>query len=394
MRLRRIFIIMALIGVILLVGCARRVSQPLFPRAESLSLVNPADIDFADDLDFASLDSAIERSLHYFDGSGRNNVYHIADKLVAAQQMKESLLAFRQIIKDDNNLVDKKKKIRQSFDIYRAKGLDGRGAVLFTGYYEPLLAGSLTPTEEYKYPLYMPPPDLIAKKMSRTEAKMERLSGGEAVPYFSRWEIDAGKVLQGKGLELVWVSDPVDLFFLHIQGSGKIRMTDGALVTVSATQSNGRPFRSVTRYMLDKGIIIGRDASYHNVKRLLKRKNEHDLYSILAYNERYIFFRFVEKDPIGSLGEPVTPGRTIATDPDMFPEGALAFINLSKYVLDQDGNITNQRVSFSRFVLNQDKGSAIKGPGRVDLFCGFGDNAESIAGTLKEKGELYFLVKK
>jgi membrane-bound lytic murein transglycosylase A len=393
MKFWRSFFILILIALVI-VGCARKVPRISTPSGVTLSPVSAADIDFADDLDVASLDLAIERSLHYFDSSGRNNVYRIADRLISTQQMKESLLAFRQIIKDGGNPADKKKMINQKFNIYRAKGQDGSGGVLFTGYYEPLLEGSLTPTAKYKYPLYMPPPNLLAKKMSQQGAKIERFNGSEPASYYSRWEIDADKVLQGKGLELVWVSDPVDLFFLHIQGSGKIKLEDGKMVTVSATLSNGRPFRSVTKYMLERGIISGRDSSYHNVKRILKGKSDHDLYTILGYNERYIFFRFVDKDPIGSLGEPVTPGRTIATDPDAFPEGALAFIRLSKHVLDQEGNLTNQRVSFSRFVLNQDKGSAIKGPGRVDLFCGFGENAESIAGTLKEKGELYFLIKK
>jgi membrane-bound lytic murein transglycosylase A len=146
--------------------------------------------------------------------------------------------------------------------------------------------------------------------------------------------------------------------------------------------------------MLDTGKISGNEASVRNVKRFLRTKPEQELYEILGYNESYIFFRFVDKDPIGALGEPVTPGRSIATDPDMFPQGALAFIRLRKPVFDQEGNLTSQRTSFSRFVLNQDKGSAIKGPGRVDLFCGYGADAETMATSLKEKGELYFLIKK
>jgi len=113
----------------------------------------------------------------------------------------------------------------------------------------------------------------------------------------------------------------------------------------------------------------------------------------LSYNERYIFFRFVESEPVGSLGQPVTPHRSIATDPAYFPQGALAFIRLRKPVLDEDYRVV-RRVEFSRFVLNQDKGSAIRGPGRVDLFCGFGPEAQAIAGSLKEKGELFFLLLK
>ena len=219
------------------------------------------------------------------------------------------------------------------------------------------------------------------------------MRGDEFIPYFSRKEIDVCGVLRGKNLELVWAADPVDLFFLHIQGSGKIKLEDGELLTVSYAQNNGRPFRSVTQNMLDRNKINKGDASYRNFKAWLKGKSDQELYEILSYNERYVFFRFVDKEPLGSLGVPVIKGRSIATDPDYFPEGAVAFIRLRKPVLDAEGNVM-KRVGFSRFVLNQDKGDAIKGPGRVDLFCGFGANTEATAGTLKEKGELYLLIKK
>jgi membrane-bound lytic murein transglycosylase A len=216
------------------------------------------------------------------------------------------------------------------------------------------------------------------KAISKNETKISRMKNGEAVPYYTRREIDVEGVLKGRGLELAWVADPVELFTLHIQGSGKIKLEDGRILTVSYAQNNGRPFRIIT---------------YRTVKNFLKSKKEQELFEILSYNERYIFFRFVDKEPLGSLGQPVTPDRSIATDPDYFPQGALALIRLRKPVFDAEGNI-KERVPFSRFVLNQDKGSAIKGPGRVDLFCGFGANAQSTAGSLKEKGELYFLIKK
>jgi membrane-bound lytic murein transglycosylase A len=366
--------------VILVAGCGRTLSRFSLPSAEPLSLISAEDIEFADDLDVDSLKLALERSIHYYDGAGRNNVYRLAGRLVGAQQMKESLLTFRQIINDGGSLAEKKKQIIRDFDVYRAAGQDGNGGVLFTGYYVPLLEGSLTRTEKYKYPLYKSPPELMDKKNS------------QSVYYYSRKEIDTEGVLQGKNLEIVWVADPVELFFLHIQGSGEIKLEDNTILTVSALQTNGRPYRSVPSYLLERGIISGRDASNHNIKLFLKEKNEQNLYEILGYNERYIFFHFVEK-PTGSLAEPVTPGRTIATDPEAFPQGALAFIRLSKPVFDDEGNV-KERIKFSRFVLNQDKGSAIKGMGRVDLFCGFGENAEAIAGSLKEKGELYFLIKK
>jgi len=382
-----------IIMLVVLVGCTRVISRITPPPAgEALSPVR-AKIDFADDLDLDSLDLAISRSLSYYNGSGRKLFYPLAERSIDAQLMKETLLNFRQLIKNSHNLEEKSKEINKNFDIYRAMGRDGSGSVLFTGYYEPLLDGSRTPSERYRYPIYRSPPDLIARNISQKEAAI-KWSDAASFQYYSRRDIDIDKVLQGKGLELAWVEDQVDLFFLHIQGSGKIRLENGEIVTVSTTHSNGRPFRSITKHLLDEGIIGPHDASYFNVKRFLKGKGEQELKEILSYNERYIFFRFVDKDPIGSLGEPVTAGRSIATDPDFFPPGALAFVRLSKPVLDQNGNCTGQKVSFSRFVLNQDKGSAIKGPDRVDLFCGHGATAESIAGSIKEKGELYFLIKK
>jgi membrane-bound lytic murein transglycosylase A len=376
-----------------LAGCVKALPK-IPPRPlELLSLVAASNIDFTDDLDLASLELAIERSVQYYETNGKDRVYRIADRSVDARQLKETLTAFRALMRETANNADLSKKIAEAFDVYRVAGSAEDGGALFTGYYEPLLEGSLTQSEKYKYPLYLVPDDLIVKRLAPNENKIGRMQGDEFVPYFSRKEIDVCGVLQGKNLELIWVADPVDLFFLHVQGSGKIKLEDETLLTVSFAQTNGRPFRSVTRFMLDKGKIKSTEASYRNVKAILKEKQEQERYEILSYNESYIFFHFVDKEPLGSLGQPVTQGRSIATDPDYFPEGALAFIRLRKPVFDAEGNV-KERVNFSRFVLSQDKGSAIKGPGRVDLFCGFGANAEVTAGTLKEKGELYLLLKK
>jgi membrane-bound lytic murein transglycosylase A len=372
------FLLIVLI-ILSLAACTRTVSRMYATPEDALVVVSEEQIDLNDDLDYAFLDLAIDRSIRYYEGSGQKRVYRIADKLIGAKQMKDSLIAFRKIIKNDASVEDKNNQIRQEFDIYRAAGDDEHGGVLFTGYYEPLLEGSFNPTEKYKYPLYKPPPELAVKSASKSQTKANQMKNGESSPpYHTRREIDVEGVLKGRGLELLWVDDPIALFSLHIQGSGKIKLEDGRLLTVSYAQNNGRPFRVINN---------------RTVKNFLKNKPEQELFEILSYNERYIFFRFVDKEPVGSLGQPVTPNRSIATDTDYFPQGALAFIRLRKPVFDAEGNIS-QRVPFSRFVLSQDKGSAIKGPGRVDLFCGFGENAEATAGSLKEKGELFFLLKK
>ncbi len=386
-------LIQLILVTICFAGCVKALpkipSGPPEKPLVSLFLVSASDINFTDDLDLDSLQLAIDRSIQYYETNGRDKVYLIADRPpVDAAKLKETLIAFGEVLRHSEKPDDLNRNIAADFDIYMVAGADADRRTLFTGYYEPLLEGSLTKSEKYKYPLYRVPGDLI-----KNENRIGRSEGGEFVPYYNRKEIDVDGVLRGKNLELVWVADPVDLFFLHVQGSGKIKLPDETLLTVSFAQTNGRPFRSVTRFMLDHGKIKSGETSYRNVKALLKGKQEQQLYEILSYNESYIFFRFVDKDPLGSLGVPVTEGRSIATDPDYFPGGALAFIRLKKPVFDAAGNIS-QRISFSRFVLSQDKGSAIKGPGRVDLFCGFGGKAEATAGTLKEKGELYLLIKK
>jgi membrane-bound lytic murein transglycosylase A len=191
---------------------------------------------------------------------------------------------------------------------------------------------------------------------------------------------------------MVWVDDPFELFQLHIQGSGKIRLPDGQIISVSFAQSNGRPFKSISRFLLDHGRIAGRDMAYQNIKNYL-REHPEECAEIFNFNERYIFFQRVENGPMGALQISVTSGRSIATDPDFFPKGALAFMKAQKPQLDPGGKV-QAWVPFSRFVLNQDAGAAIKGPGRIDLFYGDGPEAEQLAGSLKEKGILYFLVKK
>ena len=396
------FLQIALIAAIFS-GCMRAVPEipsppPFSPQPEVISLkhlelVDASQIEFADDLDYSLLEAAIERSINYYNKAGRDKIYQISGKQVNAAKFKETLIAFNEVIRQPLTAGELKQRIAADFDVYLVGSIEKHGKALFTGYYEPLLEGSLSPSQKYRYPIYRPPQDLVTRPSATGEASIGRIKDEEFVPYFSRAEIDVEGVLRGQGLELIWVDDPMELFSLHIQGSGKIRLEDGTLLTVTYAQNNGRPFRSVTRYMLDAGLISGSEASYRNFKKLMRQKSDTELFENISYNERYIFFRFTDGEPVGSLGEPVTADRTIATDPVHFPEGALAFIRLRKPFFDEQGNIV-RRVPFSRFVLSQDKGAAIKGPGRVDLFCGFGEKAMATAGSLKENGELYLLIKK
>jgi membrane-bound lytic murein transglycosylase A len=369
--------------ILFISGCALKPGQSIWgtPSPPLLKLAEEDIPLLDDDLDMASLETAISRSLQYLDRSADER-YRFGDCEYTAADVRESLLDFRTIVRasDTNDL--KMKRIREGFDVYKAAGSDGEGSVVFTGYFEPVLNGSLTETERYKYPVYSPPADLLAKSPGRVVTS----------PYLSREEIDGKQALANQGLEIAWVDDPVALFFLHIQGSGMIRLPDGKVVQVSFARHNNRPFRGIGKYMMEKGILQAKDMSDQAIKKYL-REHPDGQAEIFNHNERYIFFRIVNNGPVGALGVTVTGGRTIAIDPEIYPKAGISFIRLRKPVFDQEGR-RNGWVPFSRFVLSQDAGAAIKGPGRIDLFCGGGDSAEVIASSLKEKGELYFLVKK
>lgn len=350
-----------------------------------------------DDLDLPSLETAIARSLQYYERI-RAPFLYFGNREIAVSELKASLAVFREIVQSGEPNDIKLRRIQDRFDFILSPGQDGRGTVIFTGYYVPVLEGSRIRTARYRYPLYRKPDDLIVRNHGKqsdrngTNQMIGRMERGEFVPYYTRDEIDRRGVLSGRRLEFIWVDDPIALFGLHVQGSGKIRLPDGRVVVVSYAQSNGRPFKSLSRALIEKGKMIAQDVSYPRVQQYL-RENPLELSELFSCNERYIFFREVERKPLGSLEVPVTSGRTIATDPDAYPKGALALIKTRKPVFNAGGQISGW-VPFSRFVLNQDMGTAIRGPGRADLFCGEGPDAERLAGSFNEKGEIYLLIRR
>jgi len=250
----KIFFFLMLTTVLVFTGCARRATyEPKAPLPDDpLAAMETSGPGFIDDLDKETLVLAIERSLRYYDGRGRNRTFNLADRSVGAKEMKDTLVAFREVVQSDASVEQKKKRIEEAFIMLKATGENGDGSILFTGYYEPLLEGSLKRTDKYRYPLYRPPPDLVMEKAPNNKMKISRTVNGRKVSYYTRREIDVGGVLRGRGLELVWVSDPVELNTLHTQGSGKIKLEDGRILTVSYAQNNGRPFSSVAHSMLSK----------------------------------------------------------------------------------------------------------------------------------------------
>lgn len=368
----------------------RQIASRAMPQPSSLlELVTSASIPpLTDDLDVPSLSLAIERSLQYFSRFNDTDVYYLGTRRCTVGEMEETLKAFRDIVTGDESDQKKEKKIRDNFDFYKSTGDDKKGRVVFTGYYEPMLSGSLEKTAKYRYPLYAVPPETVVLNSGKFVGRMVQ---GKILPHYKRAEIDSDKSLAGRNLEIIWIDDFVEVFFLQIQGSGKVRLPDGKVLQIGYAQSNGYPYRSISKYMVEKGMLSVSDISLQSIKRYL-RKHPDEVEQVFNYNDRYVFFRRLDKGPVGSLGIPVTAERTIASDPEVFPKGALAFIRTRKPLLDKREVV--QWITFSRFVLNQDAGADINGAGRIDLFCGSGEEAKDIAGRLKESGELFFLIKK
>ncbi len=389
----------ALLAAALLLTLLPACRRPAVAPAPPLTRVAPAAWPrLADDLDRRSLIAACDRSLSYLRRRDPGATVAWGNGRIAAARMAASVAAFRELIAAGTSGADLTRALKRRFDLYRAAGTDGRGRVVFTAYYEPEVAGSLTRSRDYPVPLYRPPEDLITVDLGlfrdtyRGRTLRGRLAGHRLVPYLDRAAIEAG-ALAGRGLEICWLRDPVDAFFLQIEGSGRLRLPDGTTRHINYAGANGRPYRSIGKILIEAGELDAESISMQQVKQWL-RDHPKRAAALLAANPSYVFFHLADDGPFGNLGEPLTPGRSIATDPALFPKGGLAFITSERPVLTADGTAVAGWRPLSRFTLNQDTGGAIRGPGRVDLFWGSGDRAAVAAGHLHHEGRLYWLLLK
>ena len=347
-----------------------------------------------DDLAYDSLAPAIDRSVHYLRQLPQEKIFALCGEEYSVGWLIESLLAFKQIVAENPSPQALTAILKKEFTLCQAKGSGAGHRMFLTGYFEPLFKASLAPTATYRYPLYRKPLDLVSNpKANGGEKETGRMEDGVLIPYFTRAEIEKGQLLAGQ--ELVYLADPVDAFILHVQGSGRIQLADGSLRRVQFAAKNGREYRSIGKLLLEKGVMRKEEATMPRIVRYLK-EHPGEQEAILHYNDSFVFFRWGDDGavgPMGCLGEPLTPGRSVALDQECFPPGGLAFLTTRKPRVNAAGEIVGWE-PLSRFVVNQDSGSAITGPGRLDLFWGAGPYAEAAAGNMKHPGVLYFLVKK
>ena len=367
-------------------GCAARLSQGVTtPRLEL-----PA----VDDVD--SLRAAVHYSIEYLQKLPPERVVGEQPRQFTAREILDSLRAFDSLLDDWRCAECFAREINDHFEFVPSSSDPAQSQVLFTGYYQVVIDGSLVPTEQFRFPIYAKPADLItAEKVTlapqaTVEKVIGRAEGEQFLPYYTRRQIDQEGLLRGHGLEIAWVADPIDLFFLHIQGSGIIRLPNGERLSVGYAAQNGQPYRSIGRLLIDAGKASKEQMSMQWLRRYL---NDHPeaRSDIFAYNESYVFFRVNTSGSLGSLEVPVTEGRSVATDSRLFPKGALALIQTEIPIIDGAGQLAGWR-PITRFVLNQDTGGAIRGLQRADIFFGTGSEAEGMAGYMNRPGKMFFLV--
>ncbi len=382
---------------------------------------------FADpaDFDLSALSLALERNLDYLRKlpEDREIDYGVAKvkagKVFLVQTELLTFLKQNPDFPEIKRFLQTKFKLLESVSANLLPWLRDEEPVLFTGYYVPTLNGSLEPDARYRFPLYKKPGDLVAVDLGKfnlklqvqrlwpwlaglpfgpqlAELKFPTLRGrlqknGKVVPYYSRAEIDYDDKLKGRNLELLWVDDEIDRFFLQIQGSGLVRLENGDTVMLGYSAVNGQPYRSIGGWLIRQGLLTRAEVSMPVIRAWLKTHPERRE-EVFKVNPSYVFFRKL-KIPValGCYQVPVTAYHSIATDRKVFPGGALALVVTERPIFSSTGDLTGWR-RYQQLVFNQDTGGAIKGPFRVDIYCGDDQAAEQMAGVMKQPGRLYFFV--
>ncbi|MEO8158029.1 MAG: MltA domain-containing protein [Betaproteobacteria bacterium] len=276
-----------------------------------------------------------------------------------------------------------------AFAPWLVRNADGGSEGLVTGYYEPLLHGSRIFGRNYRYPVYGVPDDLLVIDLADSNPDLKgirlrgRLQNSKVVPYYTRAEIERG-LAPVRGKEILWVDDPIELFFLHVQGSGRVRLPGGETVRIGFAEHNGHPYKSIGKLLVERGELAADKASMQGIKQWAA-KHPDKLAALLQQNPAFVFFRELPASPLGPIGAqgvPLTPERSIAVDPMTTPLGLPVFLATTAPLSARPLN---------RLVIAQDTGTAIKGAVRADFFWGFGDDAGQSAGRMRQSGRMWIL---
>ena len=352
----------------------------------------------SDDLNLNGLLEAVETQAAVF-GRAPDTVMQFGPVTKTRREYGEALKGLSSVLSSPVPTDQKLAYLKNHFRFFEYYGGESWGEILLTSYFEPTIRGSLTSTRSLTTPLYKKPTDLVTIPLRSFSERFKdekplkgRLHKDTLVPYYSRAEIDGRQMLRGRNLELVWV-DPIDAFFLQIQGSGTVRLPDGSEIHLTYADKNGHRYEPIGKYL--KSRLAPRKVTMQRIEAALRGMPMEEREQLLFKNPSYVFFHRSNRRALTSLGVPATPGRTIAVDPLFAPKGALAMLTFDKPIfssnhLDGDDPIGTERVS--RIVVDQDTGGAITGTNRVDLFWGRGDEAKKYAGVIQSSARIVYLV--
>jgi membrane-bound lytic murein transglycosylase A len=297
-------------------------------------------------------------------------------------QAAGSVLAFKEILETSTDAATFETALKQTFDIYISRGWNDKGVVLYTGYYSPEFNASLVRTERFKYPLYKRPADLATDSVTGKPLG-RRMPDGSFTPWPTRQEIDSSVMFAGT--ELVWMEDALDAYIVHVNGSAKLTMPDGQVMFIGYNGKTDREYVGLGASMVKAGLIDKNKISLTAIREYYKTDPQTVL-DLMAKNESYVFFMVYDQNkwPSGSLGVKVTERATLATDKDVYPRGGPLMVSTTSLTLSRT------KIDLKRFMFDQDTGGAIRAAGRADIYMGWGEMAEILAGGQYAEGYLYY----
>ncbi|MDI2090014.1 murein transglycosylase A [Commensalibacter oyaizuii] len=292
------------------------------------------------------------------------------------------------MVVNPNNAVQSKQFFENWLQPYQYSVQAKTGKV--TGYYEPEIEGSTVQGGAYQIPVYGKPPELIARKDGNGQIQYGIVQNGQFIPYYTRAQIDQG-ALRGRGLEVAWVKDPADLFFMQIQGSGRILLPNGQTMRLGYAGKNGQPYTALGKVLIDQGLMASNDVNMYTLRAWLHNHPDQAM-SLMQENKNYVFFKPLNADvtaqaPVGAFGIPLTAGRSVAVDKNWVPLGAPLWLEISMPLPPNQ-----ERHPWKHMVFAHDLGGGITGINRIDLFTGYGRSAEWYAGLMNEKGKIFLLL--
>ena len=378
-----------------MLGCSQQTATPTakatldynrpLPRGQAplRRITNPADMPDTtvawNNRDIFLAD-ALDESIQWYDAPSSRQWFPVCN--ITHEQAKASVVAMRELMRTTPDAGAFKRAINERFDVYESIGCDDKGTVLFTGYYAPDFHASRTRSARFTTPLYARPADLVTDPADGTPMG-RRLADGSIVTYPSRRTIERTGML--RGTELVWLEDPLAAYIVHVNGSAKLRMDDGTVMYVGYAGKTDRPYTGLGRTLVAEGVLEEHELSLPAIRRTWKR-DPSGIEALIHRNENYVFFQEYDGGtwPAGSLGVPVTPERSVATDKSIFPRGAVVLVDTDAVTLSSGSK------PFVQFMVDQDTGGAINAPGRADLFMGIGPTAEILAGGQYAEGRMYY----